>query len=276
MSQSPGTKPRRPNRHARRRAAIHGTLSYTEAQRARRQAMAARRRHFAVAGRHPHTTRDTTRATPPTIGTRLVRDAAAIVDADPDLVDWVTDRLAEQHRRPGRPRELSVRTALICYLLQVLVHRHFLLSHLPETLATMTWRTRRNLGIDYLRNGQPTEVSYNQLLDLFHDLADCFDAWDDRLDELDPDDATAERARRADDLQTFVDRLIAASTHNAPMWKGNAALDATLKWSHERPRTVTLNSKIERRGTDGDAGPALPLSAVVDADDDAAIEPPWV
>lgn len=260
-TQSKGTKPARKNRKA--RSAHSRRLTYAETQQAKRQAVIARQRRTSKLGRALHISRDPKRSGPAPIKTRLVREATAIVSADPGLVDWLADKLAATHRRPGRPRELTVRTALICFILQVQVQRSFLLSHLPELLATMTWRTRRNLGIDYLRNGQPTEVTYSQLLDFFHDMARAFDAWDDTLDELAPAESAEIRKARAADLQEFVDRIVSASAYNAPMWEGDAALDATLKWSHERPPNAIMNSKVERRGRDGDAGPAVPLSDVV-------------
>lgn len=258
--QSKGTKPKRPSR--RRRSAIYGQHNYRQAQQARRTAIAAQRRRFETLKRAPHTTRDHTLAGPPTIRTRLIREATAVVDHDPDLLDWVAERINADHIRPGRPRELTIRTALICFILHARIHKHFHLSHLPELLTTMSWRVRRNLGIDYLRNGTPTQVSYGQLLDLFHDLADAFDAWDETLCDLPDDEERAVRERRAADLQELVDRLLAASTAQAPMWGGEVCLDATLKWSHERP-PGKLNGKVARRGKDGDAGPAVSLSEVL-------------
>lgn len=43
------------------------------------------------------------------------------------------------------------------------------------------------------------------------------------------------------------------------MWRGDVCLDATLKWSHERP-PGNMNGKVPRRGKDGDAGPAVSLN----------------
>jgi len=205
-----------------------------------------------------------------TITTRLVRQATEIVDFDPELVGWVQDRIAATHKRPGRPRELTVRTGLICFVVQALVEKHFHLLNLPVLLGGMPWRVRRHLGIDYLRNGAPTQVSYTQLLDLFHAMARAFDAWDERLDGHPDEDAI--RTQRASDLAEFVRRIITASNARAPMWKGHGALDATMKWSWERP-PGSLNKKVERRGADGDAGPSVRLEEILghDGDPDPAV-----
>lgn len=241
-------------------------MTYREVQRARAHARQLTAHRYDTLKRTPVPAADPT-LTQLTISTRLVRHATRIVDADRDLVRWVTERIEASYKRPGRPRELSVRTALICYITHALTNRHFHVLHLPRLLTGMTWRTRRQLGVAYIRNGTPKDISYTQFLDLFHQIANVFDAWDDTLTG-DPDEDDI-RAQRASDLQQFSDRLLAASTFDAPMWSGNGALDATLKWSHERPAGGTLHSKIERRGHDGDAGPPLSLTQVVaDADGD--------
>jgi hypothetical protein len=62
----------------------------------------------------------------------------------------------------------------------------------------------------------------------------------------------------------------------AVVHSGDYAIDATLKWAHERPRTAagkkSLNSKIDRRGKDGEAGPPATLSEVIDADEAEDLE----
>ena len=259
MSQCPakGTKPR-PTRQP------TGQMTYRQCQDARRQSQHALDRRYALALRAPAAHADPKLVKPPEVTTRLVRKVAAIIDADPTLVEWLTDKFEAGHKRPGRPRELAVRTALTCFVLQVIVRRDFHLYHLPRLMAQMTWRVRRDLGIAYLRNGLPTQLSYGQLLDLFHDMADVFDAWSDDLGDLDNEPEV--RAARAADLQELGNRLVRASNHAAPLWSGNAASDATLKSAHERPPDSVMNSKIERRGRDGDAGPSVPLSKIaVDA-----------
>ena len=133
-------------------------MSFRQCQLARRQAQQVTARRYQTLARSPHVTADPTTVTPAVPKTRLVRLAAQIVDQDPALVEWVTDLLEASHDRPGRPRELSVRTGLICFLLQVLVQKHFMLSSLPSMLGQMSWRTRRILGIDYLRSGRPSHV----------------------------------------------------------------------------------------------------------------------
>lgn len=246
---------------------------------ARRQAHEVSVRRYQLLGRAPVASADAELVDAATIRTRLVRKAAKIVDADPTLVAWVTDLIEAGYKRPGRPRELTVRTALICFVLQAIVHKNFLLFHLPRTLEAMTWRVKRELGIAYLKkDGRPSQLAYHQILGMFHALADTFDAWDDDLGAL---DENAElRAERAANLQKFIDRLIRASNHAAPVWSGNGALDATLKWSWERPPGAALNSKIDRNGKDGEGGPPVPLSGIaVDADgeldrsDFAALDP---
>ncbi len=263
---APSTKPvhRTTRKRRRTRTGVGAPMTYRQAQQALRQAHEATARRYQKLGRAPVASADQSLVGAPVIKTRLVRKVAAIIDADPTLVPWVTDLLAAGKGR-GRRREFSVRTGLICYVLQCMVYKHFQLFHLPRTLETMDWRVRRSLGISYMRNGQPTQLSYNQLLGLFHDLADVFDAWGDDLGALDEEPEA--RAERAANLQEFVDRFLRASNHAAPMWSGNGALDATLKWGWERPQEIALNSKIERNGRDGDGGPPLPLSQIAtDAD----------
>lgn len=265
---APGTKPRRQSRRQRTRA---GALSYRQTQQANRAAAQAIERRWQTLARAPHANHDPTRIRPAQIRTRLVREVADVIDADPGLVNWVEALIVASYIRPGRPREFEVRTALICFVLLIVTHQNFHLVHLPELLGQMTWRVRRHLGIDYLEaQGRPKQISYEQLVNVFHKIAEVFDAWDDNLNDTDkyPDrDLVARiRADRASNLQQFVDRLTAASTNVAPMWSGNAAIDATMKWSHERPPGTKANSKVERRGRDGDAGPAVPLSDVVDQD----------
>lgn len=241
-----------------------GRLSYLQSKAAKTKAQQDRARRYALAARRPSTEHDPALSNVQ-ITTRLVRQAALIIDQDPDLVSWVQDRIAATHKRPGRPREVTVRTGLICFVLQVLHEKNFLLFNLPVLLNGMPWKVRRNLGIDYLRNGQPTQVSYTQLLDLFHSMAQAFDAWDDRLDSRADEDAV--RLQRASDLAEFVRRILTASNAKAPLWKGHGALDATMKWSWERP-PGSLNKKIERRGADGDAGPPARLEEILGVDGD--------
>ena len=251
---------------SRRDRTLGSVMSFEQCQLARRQARAATARRYQALARRPHVTADPATVTPAVPKARLVRLAVRIVDQDAGLVEWVTGLLEAQHVRPGRPRELSVRTGLVCFLLQVLVYKHFMLSSLPEMLGEMSWRVRRNLGIDYLRGGRPSQVSYGQLLDLFHALAAVFDAWDDTLPAGAEGDAV--RRERAGNLQEFIDRLVAASTVSGPVWSGNGSLDATLKWSWERPKGVSLNTKVERSGRDGDgAARSVPLSSIVTGDD---------
>lgn len=253
-------------------------LTYRESVAARRHAREVTERHYATARRAPHPQRDPALTEPLVIKTRMVRQAAAIVDNDRELVRWVEGLLDEGRKdRRGRPREISVRTALICFLLHVIVHNNFNLLHVPATIGSLNWRVRRNLGIDRRHNGVLTQVSYDQMLRIFHDIAEVFDAWSkDLITEPDetgtvPAEALAaeqaERDRRAANLQEFTDRLLSGSLANAPIGSGNVALDATLKWCHERPNGQ-MNSKIERLGVDGDAGSPLPLSAIVGGSDE--------
>ena len=69
-------------------------------------------------------------------------------------------------------------------------------------------------------------------------------------------------------MTEFSFRLIQAGI-TTPVRPGHLAVDATLKWGWDRPGG--LNAKLERRGRDGDAGPAPTLSEVID-DADAAFE----
>lgn len=234
-------------------------LSYLQSKAAKAGANQDRARRYDLAARRPSPERDPA-LSQVTITTRLVRQAASVIDHDPELVAWVQDKIAATHKRPGRPREVTVRTGLICFIVQVLHEKHFHLFNLPVLLGAMPWRVRRSLGIDYLRSGAPTQVSYSQLLDLFHSMARAFDAWDDHLDGVADEDAI--RVQRASDLAEFVRRIITASNAKAPLWKGHGALDATMKWSWERP-PGSLNKKVERRGADGDAGPPVRLEEIL-------------
>lgn len=206
------------------------------------------------------------------IQTRLVRQAATVVDRDPELVDWVADRLVENQRGPGRPAALEVRTALICFWLLAVTQRNFFVINLATLVDSMSYRVRRELGIDYVDGtGRGRQVSYHQLLRLFHAMADAFDPYGTgpRGEPL----REHEVRQRAADLQELVNRLLRASTGGI-IHDGSYAVDATLKWAHERPRRGLLQGghKIPRRGKDGEAGPPLPFSTVIDADDEEDLE----
>jgi hypothetical protein len=239
---APSTKPvhRTTRKRRRARAGVADPITHRQIMQARRQAQEATLRRYQLLGRAPVASADPDLVDAHTIRTRLVRKAAKIVDADPTLVAWVTDLIEAGYKRPGRPRELTVRTALICFVLQAIVHKNFLLFHLPRTLAAMTWRVKRELGISYLKkDGRPSQVSYTQILGIFHTLADTFDAWDDDLGAL--DENALVRAEQAANLQEFIDRLIRASNHAAPMWSGNGAL-GTPAWC-----SVELEDRPERQ-----------------------------
>lgn len=87
--------------------------------------------------------------------------------------------------------------------------------------------------------------------------------------------STKTKRAPAADLQELVNRLVRASSAEVAH-SGDYAIDATLKWAYERPRTAAgrrgLNDKIDRRGKDGEAGPPLTLSAVIDADAESDLE----
>lgn len=240
-------------------------LSYRQAQDARRAARFARQQRAAAMGRVLPKERNPTDGMK-TVTTGLVRRAAHYIDADPDLVPWLTERIDAHKKKAGRPRALTVRTALICYVVQAITHKSLNLSDTAAMTEGMTWRVRRQLGINYDRHGRATTVTYDQLLAMFHRIAATFDAWDETL--VGHDDEDAIRSERADALQHFIDRLIAATTRGAPMWRGNAAVDATLKWSWERPPSTPLNGKIPRRGVDGDDGRPLSTTEVIGEDGD--------
>ena len=194
---------------------------------------------------------------------RLVREAARVIDRDADLVDWLAGRLKAAQLGPGRPAALPLRSALICFWILAVTQRNFYFMNLTPLVASMSWRVRRELGIDYTdRLGHPRQVSYEQLLRTFHSIAEALDPYQEGIDD---DEARA----RAADLQELVNRLVRASSAEVSH-RGDYAVDATLKWAHERPRSATgkkgLNSKIDRRGNDGDAGSPVPLSEVVDAE----------
>lgn len=189
------------------------------------------------------------------VTTRLVRKAAGIIDRDREVMRLVNGRVITSGPAGGRPRELPIRSALICFALLAMTGANFHVLNLPELLASMSWRTRRELGIDYLdRHGQPKQTSYQQLLRAFHAIATAFDP-------LDPDIDDQEAAERERDLRELSFRLIQAGiTTDAPA--RDFAVDATLKWGWDRP-TGTMR-KLDRRGNDGDAGSPLPLSEIVE------------
>jgi hypothetical protein len=232
----------------------------TESRKSRAAADAARVRRSARLGRALPAVRD------PQLGgvavtAELVDQVTAIIDADPDLCDWIEDLIVANYIRPGRPREFSIRTALILFAVQVIVNKNFHAISLEALLAGMPESARIELGIDYTHAGDVKQISYTQLLDCFHAIARTMDAWDDTL--IDHPDETELRQQRAGHLQDFVERLVTASTHAAGPGSGNYAADATMKWSWERP-PASGGSKIGRRGNDGEAGNAAPLAEVLD------------
>jgi hypothetical protein len=106
---------------------------------------------------------------------------------------------------------------------------------------------------------------------MFHAMADAFDPY--ATDEAGELLSEHEARHRAADLQELVNRLLRASTSGV-VHCGDYAVDATLKWAYERPRrgVGSLNNKIPRRGKDGEAGPPVPLSSIIDADDTEDLE----
>jgi hypothetical protein len=274
---------------------IRPVSSEEDAQRAREHGRDVRARQAYSLGRAVPIPRDPnyfeTAITP-----ALVKEAADIIDRDPELIEWLAARRADHQGGPGRPSAVSLRTALICFWLMSVSQRNFHLINLAALVDALPWRIRRDLGIDYRDSrGQAKQISYNQLLRVFHNMADAFDPYaegigdkdEDQNDNETEDDSTgngnesekdeenkkAKAAyRRAADLQELCNRLLRASTakisHN-----GGYAVDATLKWAWERPRKgIALNSKIERRGKDGEAGRPLTLSDVIDLDDATDLE----
>jgi len=192
------------------------------------------------------------------ISTRLVREAAEVVDRDPGLVPWVERHLVDAQKGPGRPGALSVRTALICLWLLNVTQRNCHVINLPALLSGLSWRTRRQLGIDYLDSrGEACQIGYQQLLLVFNNIADAFDPLEEDLEE-------GEARARAAALQELTLRMVRASVDD-PGHSGGYAVDATLVWAWNRP-VRGLNGKIERRGRDGDAGRPLALSEIINAD----------
>ena len=195
------------------------------------------------------------------IKTAVVRKAATIVDRDKQLVPLVEKQLARQGGS-GRPREISVRSALICFVLLAVLGDNFHLINLPALMASLSWRARRLLGIDYLdRRGQPKQVGYQQLLRIFHAMADAFDPLARGISDK-------EANQRATALREFGFRLVQASI-STPRRPGDYAVDATLKWGWDRPGG--LHSKVERRGRDGDGERSLSLSEILDGEEFAFV-----
>jgi len=240
-------------------------LTRQHARQARAQGRAARARQAHTLGRATPASR-TPDYIEVKITTRLVRAGARVIDRDPALFDWLRERLDENQKGPGRPSALSVRSGLVCFWLLAVTQRNFHIINLAALVDSMSWRVRRQLGIDYITaNGEAKQVSYHQLLRLFHAMADALDPY--ATDEDDKPLSEHEARHRAAMLQELVNRLVWASAGVAH--GGHYAVDATLKWSHERPRSGVSNTgnKIPRRGKDEEAGPPLPLSAVIETAD---------
>jgi len=180
-------------------------------------------------------------------------------------VSFVETRVQALHRGPGRPAELPVRTALVCFVLLGLASSSFFVLNLPTLLASLTWRTRRLVGVDYRdRRGRPKQVSYQQLLRAFHAIASAFDP-------CDPELSFAEANERAADLRELSFRLVQASITSHPR-RLDLAVDATLKWGWDRPGG--LHAKVERRGKDGDAGSPLSLGEIVEEGEASFVRDP--
>ncbi len=190
---------------------------------------------------------------------QLMRKVAAIIDADPGLCDWVEDLIVDSYIRPGRPREFSIRTALILFAVQAITNKNLHAISLEALLAGIPLKSRIDLRIDYVHGGDAKQISYTQLLDCFHSIARTMDAWDEDL--IGHPDEDKLREQRAGYLQMFVERLVTASTNGAGPGSGNYSADATMKWSWERPPSAA--GKVERRGNDGDAGSSAPLEEVL-------------
>jgi hypothetical protein len=229
-------------------------------QRSARQAAEARlRRRHQILGRAQPSHRDPDRHGPAPITAAVVDEYARIVDRDERLVVDITATIAAAQAAPGgRPNHVSVRAALICFLVYIDRAKNFHLINLPHELNGLDPGTRFALGLDReAGDGTLAQAGYESFLSVFHRVADAFDAWADGLDD-------AARTRRADALQDLVDRLCAAANADAPAWLGNLVVDATLKWSWERP--IDHGGKIDRHGKDGDAGKTLSLSDIVGPD----------
>jgi len=189
------------------------------------------------------------------VSTSLLRRAVAVVDRDRDLVGFVATRIRAAQRGEGRPVELPVRSALVCFVLLGICGSNFHVLNLPELMASLSWRARRQIGVDYKdRRGGPKQVSYQQLLRAFHAMARAFDP-------LDPAISWLEAKARAEDLQQFSFRLIQASITDR-FRPGDLAVDATLKWGWDRPGG--LHAKLQRHGRDGDAGSPPSLTEIID------------
>jgi hypothetical protein len=199
------------------------------------------------------------------ISTTLLRRAVGVVDRDRDLVGFVTTCMRAAQKREGRPVELPVRTALICFVLLGICGSNFYVLNLPELLASLSWRARRQIGVDYKdRKGHPKQVSYQQLLRAFHTMAAAFDPLDRSI-------SWEVAQQRAADLAQFSFRLIQSSITDR-FRPGDFAVDATLKWGWDRPGG--LHAKLQRHGRDGDAGPPPSLSDVIDDSGVAFIRDP--
>ncbi len=192
---------------------------------------------------------------------RMVEEAAAVIDADPDLVEWVADKLNAANGKAGRPSELTVRTGLIVFWITTVLTKSFNLFEAMHLVPQLDYRDRRALGIDFLRDGEASQVSYDQLLELFHGMHEVFDAWDDTIPDTEA--GYALREARAQDLQEFIDRLLACSTAAAPLWSGDAALDATMKWSWEHPPGWVYDKK-PTTGKHADGDKAISYSEIVE------------
>lgn len=241
----------------------HRRPAWGEQRRARRNADAARVRRAQVAKRALPALRDPT-LTRIDVNDRLIDHVIDIIDADPQLCEWVEQLIEANYVRPGRPREFPIRTALVLFTTQVIANRNLLQVGVEALMSGISYRKRRELGIDYVTKHDDTkQISYNQLVDVFHSIARCMDAWDHTLVGNEDEDLT--RQHRAGALQEFVERLVTASTRVAGPGCGEYATDATMKWSYERP-PGSGGKKIDRRGNDGNDGSPARLEDIMDGE----------
>lgn len=259
---------------------------FSEASKSNGRAKRARRAE--VAGRQDPPRRDPTRyEVSPTAKT--VQLLEAILDADPRLLSlarhaldsaraWRDSVNPKGPQARGRRSELELRTALFAYLLLADAGPNFHVINLPGLLGELPADVRRRLGVDRLVKVPNTglggtdadyvegQVTYRQLLTCLHNLADSLDPNHDDLDDT-------ERTRRAQ-LQQQMMLCFADAPRKAMLgsWvlDGSTALDATMKPAWERP--PHRQGKVDRYGSDGDAGP--PPSTDELRDIDALVDEP--
>lgn len=221
----------------------------------------AEARRYEKLGRVPSPDKDPALVDPDTNTIRLcfLKEAEHIFPTDHDLYSFIDAQVDLNREKSGRPTHLETRTVLIILWFHVVLSKEmFVLSAITGVLERLHWRSLRTLGVDCDRAGRPTPLRYGKLLDAVHRIADAFDPYADGLSD-------EERRQRETALLELQKRMCDMSLVGAPSWRGNGAIDATLKWSWERPYGAKSKTWLDEKA----GQPATPLGEVLDGLDPA-------